>query len=195
MGLNDVKYKHSIALALAAFVGVGLLSLALYAVLAGRANAQQAPISGNVYQNQAGAIQGGAQENIMILLDSSFSMSERLGRGREDKMTAAKRTVLEVLRNVPPNTRVGLRTYGDSANSFTACRATTLHAAPGLNNRNLIASKMIGVKPTGATPSSGRGFPQRDRQQKHYSDFRRDRNLRGRSLQHCRAHAAARHQR
>lgn len=116
---------------------------------------QPPPISGNVYQTQQGASQQGGAENVMIILDASYSMSEPIGgRGGEDKMVAAKRTVLEVLRNIAPSTRVGLRVYGNSANQFTACKATSLLVPLGENNRNLIASKMIGLKPTGATPIS-----------------------------------------
>ncbi|HEY9744757.1 MAG TPA: VWA domain-containing protein [Oculatellaceae cyanobacterium] len=119
-------------------------------------NPMPRPITGNVHQNQyaAAAAQEGP-ENIMILLDSSYSMSEPIGgHTREDKMTAAKRTVLEVLRNVPPTTRVGLRVYGNSSNQFTACSATTQLVPLGVNNRHQIAAQLIGVRPTGATPIS-----------------------------------------
>jgi Mg-chelatase subunit ChlD len=118
------------------------------------AQAQQVPISGNVRQNQQGLAQQAGPENVMIILDASYSMSEPIEQGSEDKMVAAKRTVLEVLRNISPSTRVGLRVYGNSANQFTACRATSLLVPLGENNRNLIASKMISLKPTGATPIS-----------------------------------------
>ncbi|WP_373532790.1 VWA domain-containing protein [Vampirovibrio sp.] len=118
------------------------------------AQAQQAPITGNVQQNRQGASQQGGPENVMIILDASYSMSEPIEQRGEDKMMAAKRTVLEVLRNIAPSTRVGLRVYGNSANQFTACKATSLLVPLGENNRNLIASKMIALKPTGATPIS-----------------------------------------
>lgn len=115
----------------------------------------QAPVTGSVYQNQAALGQPAGPENVMIILDSSYSMDEKVGGGGgETKMNAAKRSVLQVLQNLGPNTRVGLRVYGNSANSFTACRATDVLAPIGDNNRNLIASKMIGIKPTGLTPIS-----------------------------------------
>lgn len=114
----------------------------------------QPPILGNVQQTQQGARVQAGPENVMIILDSSYSMSEPIERSGEDKMAAAKRAVLNVLQNIAPGTRVGLRVYGDSANQFTACRATNLLVPLGENNRNLIASKMIGMKPTGATPIS-----------------------------------------
>lgn len=114
----------------------------------------QPPISGNVHQTQQGARIQAGPENVMIIIDASYSMSEPIERSGEDKMAAAKRAVLNVLQNTAPGTRVGLRVYGDSANQFTACRATRLLVPLGENNRNLIASKMIGLKPTGATPIS-----------------------------------------
>ena len=111
---------------------------------------------GNVQQGQyAASSQQSGPENVMIILDASYSMSEPIGgRSGETKMMAAKRTVLEVLRNVPPSTRVGFRIYGNSANQFTSCSATELLVPLGVNNRHLIAAKMIGVRPTGATPIS-----------------------------------------
>ena len=114
-----------------------------------------APINGNVYQSQAGANQDDGPENVMIILDSSYSMAEPInGRSGENKMTAAKRAVLNVVQSLSPSTRVGLRVYGNSGNSFTACRATDVLVPLGNNNRNLIGSKMIGIRPTGATPIS-----------------------------------------
>lgn len=152
--------------------GAGLLMLAAFSViisagqglLENRAQAQQfqgvpgggPPIMGSAYQNQYGANAGqtGGPLNVMIILDDSDSMSENIGSGNESKMTAAKRTVLDVLRNIAPDTRVGLRIYGNSTNPFTACHATNVLVPLGQNNRNLIASKMIGIQPTGMTPIS-----------------------------------------
>lgn len=128
-------------------------------IIRGPGPAQQAPapIMGNVYQNrnQISADAQAGPENVMIILDSSYSMAEPVGnRGGESKMAAAKRAVIDVVRNLAPNTRVGLRVYGNSNNSFTACRATDVLVPIGDNNRTLISSKMIGVRPTGATPIS-----------------------------------------
>jgi len=115
----------------------------------------QAPIQGNVYQAQPNAsVRQGAPENVMIILDDSDSMSEDINGSGESKMSAAKRTVLEVVRNISPNTRVGLRVYGNSSSPFNACHATDVLVPLGQNNRNLIASKMIGLRPTGMTPIS-----------------------------------------
>lgn len=113
-----------------------------------------APIQGGVQQSRAGMASAGGPNNIMILLDDSDSMADPIDQGGESKMVAAKRTVLEVLRNISPATRIGLRVYGDSANLLHACQATSVLVPLGQNNRNLIASKMIGLRPTGMTPIS-----------------------------------------
>lgn len=115
----------------------------------------QNPIQGNVYQTQPGiSAQRSGPENVMIILDDSDSMSEDIDGSGESKMAAAKRTVLEVVRNLSPNTRVGLRIYGNSSSPFNACHATDVLVPLGQNNRNLIASKMIALRPTGMTPIS-----------------------------------------
>ena len=113
-------------------------------------------IMGNAYQNQlnSAAAQAQGAQNVMIILDDSDSMSENIGAGSESKMSAAKRTVLDVLHNLSPDIRVGLRIYGNSTSPFSSCHATSVLVPLGQNNRNLIASKMIGIQPTGMTPIS-----------------------------------------
>jgi len=150
-----------LALSLAVAAGQGLLENVAQAQpfpqgYAGRPAMANAPYTGSAYQNQysAGAAQASGSNNVMIILDGSDSMSENIGGGNESKMSAAKRTVLDVLHNIPQDTRVGLRIYGNSTNPFTACHATNVLVPLGQNNRNLIASKMIGVQPTGMTPIS-----------------------------------------
>jgi von Willebrand factor type A domain len=113
-------------------------------------------VQGSGLPDQA-ASDGAPLDNIMILLDASYSMGEILPSNSvdlENKMLAAKRTVLDVLRTIPPNVRVGLRVYGNSANQFTSCRASTTLVPLGQDNRHLMSSKLIGLKPTGATPIS-----------------------------------------
>src|SRR5262245_56345170 len=52
------------------------------------------------------------RDNLVILLDSSGSMNERLPGTRQDKMSAAKSALTEVLRQLPPTTHVGLIVFG-----------------------------------------------------------------------------------
>jgi hypothetical protein len=157
MGAYTVKgQKLSVRFSLLMLISLGLGASVMANWVQPSAQAQSRPIMGNVQQGQyAASADQNAPENIMIILDSSYSMSEPIGGGGgENKMMAAKRTVLEVLRNVPPSTRVGFRIYGNSANQFNSCSATEVLVPLGMNNRHLIAAKMIGVHPTGATPIS-----------------------------------------
>jgi hypothetical protein len=100
---------------------------------------------------QTGASQLDGPENILIILDASYSMKERLPSG-ETKIAAAKRVILEVLRKIPPEKRVGLRVYGHSANPFSSCRDSKLLVPIGGNNRTLIGSSLLGIRPNGNTP-------------------------------------------
>lgn len=100
---------------------------------------------------QTGTHQLDGPENILIILDASYSMREKLPSG-ETKIAAAKRVILEVLRKIPPEKRVGLRVYGHSANPFSSCRDSKLLVPIGGNNRNFIGSSLLGIRPNGNTP-------------------------------------------
>ncbi|MDX2083770.1 MAG: VWA domain-containing protein [Candidatus Melainabacteria bacterium] len=102
---------------------------------------------------QAGTQTQAGPEFVMIVLDASSSMREKLPTG-ETKWAAAQRTILEVIQRVPPQVNVGLRVYGHKANYFTSCRATELLVAPGANTRGAIAAAVQRLEPTGATPIS-----------------------------------------
>lgn len=56
-----------------------------------------------------------ARDNIVILLDSSGSMAERMPGARQDKLSVAKRALKEVLERLPTSTQVGLLVFGGSA--------------------------------------------------------------------------------
>jgi hypothetical protein len=149
--VNRQKLSMPVALLMLISCSLGISVIGGFLQMSAEA---QAPINGNIYQVQPQANQMQTPDNIMIILDDSDSMGEPIGGGRESKMMAAKRTVLEVIRNISPNTRVGLRVYGNSASPFNACHATDVLVPLGANNRHLIASKMIGLRPTGMTPIS-----------------------------------------
>lgn len=119
-------------------------------------NRNQPGLSGNVYQNGMQArTTVDTTENIMIILDASGSMIDKIsGADKETKMVAAKRTVLNVIKNIPPSTRVGLRVYGNASHSFFSCRSTELMVPLGVNNRYGIASQMLKIRPAGMTPIS-----------------------------------------
>jgi Ca-activated chloride channel family protein len=128
--------------------GAILMASSLYFTKPSPAQAQPAPLNGSIQ-----SVNG--PENVMILLDSSYSMIEPLGGGRNiNKMAAAKSSVLEMIRDLPPTANIGLRIYGNSNNQMHACHATTRLVPLGQGNRNMMAAQMIGIQPTGSTPIS-----------------------------------------
>lgn len=118
------------------------------------------PIQGQVLQRQWGAStqQWGQSENILIILDASLSMMDHLpGQGKKGptKMAAAKQTILQVLKRVPPNVNIGLRVYGSGEKGrFRQCSDTRLVVPVAPNQQHTIASRLIGIQPHGATPIS-----------------------------------------
>ncbi|MEB3245681.1 MAG: VWA domain-containing protein [Vampirovibrionales bacterium] len=98
------------------------------------------------------------QENraVLLILDASSSMDVKTPDG-ETKMIAAKRAVLDIIRNLQPHRWVGLRVYGNAQSvreRFNPCRASRLVVPLGVNNRAFIASSLVGVMSIGATPIS-----------------------------------------
>lgn len=118
----------------------------------------QQPIQGQVNQHQLGAQQFQEAENILIILDASMSMSDKLPGNNNNgptKMAAAKQAVLQVLKNVPPHVNVGLRVYGaGDKGRFRQCSDTRLVVPVGPNQQHTIASQLVGIQPNGATPIS-----------------------------------------
>jgi hypothetical protein len=90
---------------------------------------------------------------VLLILDASYSMGERLDEG-QTKMAVAKRAILDTLARLPASTIIGLRVYGLSANPLTACSASRFVVPFGVNNRAVIANYLLGLRPTGETPIS-----------------------------------------
>ena len=97
-----------------------------------------------------------AAENVMIILDGSYSMKQTLpgNSPKESRMQAAKRVILQVMQTVPRTTRIGLRVYGQSQIPILECQSTKLLVPLGLNNRAEIASQLAQIQPVGQTPIS-----------------------------------------
>lgn len=93
-----------------------------------------------------------ARDNVLIILDSSYSMSEKINGER--KIDIAKRAIGEVLSNLSPDVSVGLRVYGHKGNflGIGACKASELKVPVGANNRSIISNQLLSIKPTGWTP-------------------------------------------
>ncbi|MBI3469091.1 MAG: VWA domain-containing protein [Planctomycetes bacterium] len=54
------------------------------------------------------AAQGQAQDNILIILDASGSMADKMSGSRNSKMDEAKQALIKVVQTVPKNTHVGM---------------------------------------------------------------------------------------
>ncbi len=98
-------------------------------------------------------VSGATPDNVLIILDASQSMSEPIN-AQETKMVAAKRTILNVLQNIPASVPVGLRVYGISRNEWDACRSSDLVVPIQPGSRYAISAQLLKVRPRGATPIS-----------------------------------------
>ncbi|MEI7474759.1 MAG: VWA domain-containing protein [bacterium] len=94
------------------------------------------------------------RENILIILDASGSMSEKIGNKR--KIDIAKDSIINVLNQVSDNEKIGLRVYGHVMDfwGLKACEASELKVAISEGSKNLIKEELLKIKPTGATPIS-----------------------------------------
>ncbi len=91
-------------------------------------------------------------ENILIILDSSYSMKDKID-GRQ-KIEIAKDVIIRVLEQIPVNVRIGLRIYGHKSGilGLRSCRASELKVPIGHNNKKNIADQLFTLKPEGWTP-------------------------------------------
>jgi len=96
------------------------------------------------------------EENVLLILDCSLSMEEEIDG--QAKIDIAKNVIHQVLSQIPPSTRVGLRVYGhkrDMLKSFVGidkCEVSELLVPVGPNNRNRIFQELANLKPVGMTP-------------------------------------------
>jgi von Willebrand factor type A domain len=92
--------------------------------------------------------------SVVVVLDASGSMNERLPEGRT-RIEAAKAAVADVLGSLAPDIRLGLRVYGhQSAPDKKNCEDSELVAgfAPVAEGRQAILDKVAGLKARGYTP-------------------------------------------
>jgi len=96
----------------------------------------------------------GNRENILIILDSSFSMNDKINGER--KIDIAKRVINQVLAQTSGNSYIGLRVYGHKMGvlGINACRASELKVPIGQNTQSIIHNVLMGIKPVGMTPIS-----------------------------------------
>lgn len=92
------------------------------------------------------------QNNLVIILDCSYSMDDQIDGQR--KIDIAKNVINKVLRELPGNTNVGLRVYGHKSGflGFDGCTATELLVPIGRNNPDLISDCLKKLDAVGWTP-------------------------------------------
>ncbi len=105
-----------------------------------------------------GAASGTAEDadagTLVMVLDSSGSMKERIGGG-QTRIEAAKGALRRVIRSLPDEQRVGLRVYGSevfSRDEPGACTDSELVVPVGTGNRDELASALGDYRPFGETP-------------------------------------------
>lgn len=92
------------------------------------------------------------RENILIILDASGSMNEKIGS--EKKIDIAKSSINKVLNDMPDSAKIGLRVYGHIIDfwGLKACEASELKVPISSYSKVLIKNELTKIKPTGATP-------------------------------------------
>ena len=107
----------------------------------------------------AGAIAGGAAwaetgRSVIVVLDASGSMNERLPEGRT-RLEAAKAAVADFVGSLAPDVRLALRVYGhQSTPDKKNCQDSELVAgfAPAAEGKAALLDKVAGLKARGYTP-------------------------------------------
>ena len=104
------------------------------------------------------ATQGLSDVNIIVILDSSGSMSDKIGS--QSKIDVAKSAVSDFLTNMPDGVNTGLVVYGQKgSNSFAdkalSCKGIEEVVKLGKNNGNNIISAMNSFGARGWTPIAG----------------------------------------
>jgi len=121
---------------------------------------QSTLIQGNAQNSllQGGIERQGGPVNILLIMDCSYSMKEKLG-GQEQKLEAAKLVLQNALARIPSDVNLGLRVFGQGymATGFKMipgidCRQTALLVPLGQGNRRSIIEKVRNLKPFGMTP-------------------------------------------
>jgi len=96
--------------------------------------------------------------NIIVILDSSGSMAEKIGS--EEKIDIAKKEVSDFLTKMPQGVNTGLVVYGHKGSNYTAdkdlsCKGIEEVVKLGKNNYSDIISAMNSFQPRGWTPIAG----------------------------------------
>ncbi|MDR7255026.1 hypothetical protein J2X46_004028 [Nocardioides sp. BE266] len=96
----------------------------------------------------------GAAGKLMLVLDSSGSMKEKVPGG-QTKIAAAKEALHRVVKQLPAEQAVGLRVFGAevfSRNDKDACQDSQLRVPVGTGNQAVLDDAIDSYKPYGETP-------------------------------------------
>jgi len=112
----------------------------------------------NVYDNPEdyNIQDSGSRENILIILDCSLSMEDKI-KGRR-KIDVAKEVINKVIAQLPGDVYLGLRAYGHKKSQlksifgFDECEVSDLLVPIGTNNRGRISEALSGLDAIGWTP-------------------------------------------
>ncbi len=87
-----------------------------------------------------------SQQNIVVVFDGSGSMGDRFSKSREriTKMEAAKRALIQLLGQLPPNTNLGIIVFSDNVNGWLV--------KLGPVDKKDLANKINSVQEGGGTP-------------------------------------------
>ena len=96
--------------------------------------------------------------NIIVILDASGSMAERIGS--EEKIDIAKKSIIDFLKGMPNGVNTGLIVYGHKGSSSAAdknlsCNGIAEVVKLGKNNNSNIINAMSSFYPEGWTPIAG----------------------------------------
>lgn len=114
--------------------------------------------STSIHGGTSGAlIQGGVEDesgpiNVLIILDASYSMKEKLSG--ISKMACATKVLENAVQNIPCDVNVGLRVFGQQFSNMPDmdCRSTALLVPMGTGNRRSIIEQVRHIEPYGLTP-------------------------------------------
>lgn len=91
-------------------------------------------------------------DKLLFVIDFSNSMGEYLQH--ETKVNQVKDMMAEILPQIDPSTKTGVRVYGHTCNilAYNACRSSELLVPLEMNNSSRILSSISKLRPRGMTP-------------------------------------------
>jgi Ca-activated chloride channel family protein len=95
------------------------------------------------------AQEGGAKAKMIIILDASGSMTEKI-EGNRTKIDIAKQVVGDLIRNLDPHIDVGFMVYGHRAKGD--CDDIELMVPPEVSDHEMILKRLAQIQPKGRTP-------------------------------------------